>query len=106
MSVGFGFSLGDFFAGINLVGDIIDALKSSGQASNTYQELITQLESLEQALRQVHALDLYNYPRADHIALVHAALQCQHTINRFWQGMQKYQKHLRFDGSGSKFRDG
>jgi hypothetical protein len=53
MSVGFGFSVGDFIAAIELVGTVIDALRSSGSAATEYRELVGQLLSLETALLQV-----------------------------------------------------
>jgi hypothetical protein len=53
MSVGFGFSVGDFIAAIELVGTVIDALRSSGSAATEYRALVSQLLSLETALLQV-----------------------------------------------------
>ena len=47
MSAGFGFSIGDFLAALELVSTVIDALRDSGQAGNVYRELLHQLYSLE-----------------------------------------------------------
>ncbi len=54
MAVPFGFSIGDFIAGINLVLDVYNALRESGGAASNYQEhvawlcqLVTVLEALE-----------------------------------------------------------
>jgi hypothetical protein len=105
MSVGFGFSVGDFLAAINLVQTVIDALQSSGQASSAYRELIRELWSLETALLRVKHLDLHENQSADRIALVQAASQCQMTIDDFWKDIQKYQPHLRSGGSGSRLKD-
>lgn len=57
MSVGFGFSVGDFVAAIKLVGTVINALQRSGSAAKEYRELILQLISLGNALLQVKRLE-------------------------------------------------
>jgi hypothetical protein len=40
MSVGFGFSAGDFIAALQLVGTVIDALRDSEDSSAEYRSLI------------------------------------------------------------------
>jgi hypothetical protein len=50
MSVGFGFSAGDFITAIELVGTVVDALRPSGNAGAEYRELLFQLLGLESAL--------------------------------------------------------
>ncbi|MCJ1392155.1 hypothetical protein MMC18_005022 [Xylographa bjoerkii] len=94
MSVGFGFSAGDFIAALNLVGTVIDALREAGGAGAEYRELIRQLHTLETALIRVKRLDLEVVQNAERIALQQAASQCQRTINDFWQEIRKYQPHL------------
>jgi hypothetical protein len=56
MSVGFGFSTGDFIAAIELVGTAIDALCLSNHAGSEYGEFISQFLSLETVLIQVKEL--------------------------------------------------
>jgi hypothetical protein len=46
MSVGFGFSAGDFIATLSLVGTVIDALRSSGAAGAEYRELNSKKASM------------------------------------------------------------
>jgi len=58
MATGFGFSTGDFIAGINLVQELIKALNDSRGSSKEYLELIAELRSLETALLEVKTLDL------------------------------------------------
>lgn len=106
MSVGFGFSAGDFIAGIELVGTVIDALRESGDSGSSYRELINQLYSLETSLLHVKRLGLDESQRAEKIALVQMASQCQRTIDDFWKKLQKYQPHLSAHGSGSRVKDG
>lgn len=69
MSVGFGFSVGDFITAIKLAGTVIDALQSSGSAVKEYRELISQLVSLESALLQVKRLEFPESQYAEGIAL-------------------------------------
>ena len=94
MSVGFGFSVGDFIAALNLVGTIIDALREAGGAGAEYRELIRQLYTLETALLRIKRLDLEEVQNVERIALQQAASQCQRTIDNFWEKIQKYQPHL------------
>jgi len=100
MSIGFGFSVGDFIAAIELVGTVIDALRSSGSAATKYRELVTQLLSLETALLQVKRLEFEEGQYAEVIALRQASAQCQRTIDAFWKKAQKYQPHLSCDSNG------
>lgn len=67
--MGFGFSAGDFIAAIELVGTVVDALRSSGSAGAEYRELVSQLLSLESALIQVKRLEFEESRYAEVIAL-------------------------------------
>ena len=58
MSVGFGFSAGDFIAALNLVGTVASALRDSRDASGQFAELVAHLDILEKALIEVNNLDL------------------------------------------------
>ena len=46
MSVGFGFSAGDFIAALELVGTVINALREAGGAGAQYRELINNFTPL------------------------------------------------------------
>jgi len=105
MSVGFGFSAGDFIAGLELVATIIDALRESGDSSRRYRELISELYSLETALLQVKRLELHESQSAEKIALHFAASQCQGTISDFWQTVQKYHPSLGRSVESSTLKD-
>lgn len=106
MAVPFGFSVGDFIAALNLVKDVIDALQDSGGASEEYRELVNELYTLETALLEVKRVDLDDEQHAQTVALQQAASQCHLTIDEFWKKIQKFQPHLRSEGSGSKVKDG
>ena len=106
MPVGFGFSAGDFIAGLNLVKDIIDALREADGAATHYRDLLDELYTLETALLEVKRLDPDTYQLTQLVALQQAASQCQRTIDEFWRRICKYQPHLCRVGSGSKVKDG
>ena len=71
MSVGFGFSVGDFLAALKLVGTVIDALRESSHASSSFRSLINELYALEYVL-----LDLDDGHNFEKHALRQAASQC------------------------------
>lgn len=94
MSVGFGFSTGDFISALNLVSTVITALQDANGAGSEYRELMRELYTLESALIRVKDLELEDSQGAQKIALRQAASQCQRTIDEFWKRTQKYQTHL------------
>jgi len=106
MAVPFGFSAGDFIAALKVVRDVIDALRDSGGAGEDYRELIHELYTLETALLEVKRVELDDEQHAQRVALRQAASQCHGTIDEFWKKIQKYQPHLRSEGSNSRVKDG
>jgi hypothetical protein len=106
MSVGFGFSAGDFIAALKIVGTVIDALRNSGESSAEYRSLIEQLYTLESSLLGVKRLELDESQLAEVVALRQAAAQCQRTIDAFWEKIKKYQPSLQSGGTGSRVKDG
>ncbi|CZR61179.1 uncharacterized protein PAC_11075 [Phialocephala subalpina] len=84
MSVGFGFSVGDFILALELVGTVIDALRS-----NT-------------AIIQIKNLEFEEGQYAEVVALRQAVAQCQRTIDAFWEKVKKYQPSL--GGSDSSMK--
>ena len=102
----FGFSVGDFVAGIQLIRQLISALEDSAGSSAEYRGLIKELYSLERALLEVKHLDLDDSQHAQLVALRQAATQCQQTIDEFLLRIQKFQPSLRNGGSKSSWRDG
>jgi len=106
MAVNFGFSAVDFFAAIELVATVIDALRESGDAGSEYREIVRQLYSLETALLRVKRLEVDPAQNSELVSLQQAAAQCQRTIDNFWKKIQKYQPHLGAGGSNSRLKDG
>lgn len=114
MAVPFGFSFGDFVAGVGLVRDIIDALQTSSTSTTRYQGLISELFALERALLEVKKLrfDDERLPQDSRLAvealisgLQRTAIECQGTIDKLLAKVKKYEGHLSSNGSGSKWKD-
>jgi hypothetical protein len=106
MSVGFGFSVGDFLATIKLVGTVIDALRESSHSTSRFENLLSELEALDTVLNNVIRLELDESQRFEKLALYQVATQCQRTIDAFWNRTQKYQTHLSKRGTNSRLKDG
>lgn len=105
MSVGFGFSVGDFLAAIKVVGTVIDSLRSSGNSSTQYRALVEELLTLEDCLVRVKRVELDDSQSAERIAFQQAAAQCQRTVDGFMEKIGKYQQHLRSGGSRNGLKD-
>jgi len=103
MSVGFGFSAGDFIAALKLVGTIIDALCETSYSGSSFHSFINELYALESVLLRVKRLGLDN--EVQKLTLYQAAAQCQRTIDEFWKGIQKYQPHLQANSTSSRITD-
>lgn len=101
----FGFSVGDFVDGVELVRQVISSLKDSAGSSKEYQDLIHELYSLKRALLEVKHLNIDETLGPQKTALEQAAIRCQDTISQFLLKIEKYQPSLRAGGSGSSWRD-
>ena len=96
MAVPFGFSIGDFIAGINLVLDVYNALRESGGAASDYQQQIVWLEQL------VSVLDALRTSTPDDVAQL--AGECEEPLLMFYTKIrQKYNDSL---GEASKLSPG
>lgn len=102
--VGFGFSVGDFIASISLISSLIKSLEEGAGSSAAYQELITELYVLENALMLVKRLELDATSSTKPI-VERAVLNCQKTITRFLEKNRKFAPRLRKGGSSSAWRD-
>ena len=94
MSVGFGFSVGDFLQAIKLVYTVIDSLSASSKSSDELRELLHQLYSLETALQEVKRLEFDQCLHAEVLGLKQSAAQCQRTITAFLDRTQTYQPQV------------
>ena len=96
MAVPFGFSIGDFIAGISLIVDVYDALRETGGAASDYQQQIAWLHQL------VTVLEALRISTPDDVALL--AAECQAPLLSFHTKIRrKYNESL---GQGSKLSPG
>ena len=100
----FGFSVGDFVAGIKLVKDLIDSLDEAAGAGPVYQRLIAELRSLERALTDVNNLRVHTSQACQKVALDQAASQCQDCIETFLRENTKFQATLGVQSTASRWR--
>ena len=105
MAVPFGFSFGDFVAGIGLINDLVGALRESGGSGEQYRAVLEELGILRNALEAVQSLEVDDSLTSERIALYHAASVCQDTIKNFNAKIAKYNPALQTGGSGSWFKD-
>ncbi|CAI6342518.1 unnamed protein product [Periconia digitata] len=105
MSVGFGFSVGDFLATLKLVGSIVDALREASHSTSMFHELLNELEALDTALNHVNRVEFDDSQHFEQLALYQAAAQCRRSIDTFWGETRKYQPHLSKDGTDSRMKD-
>ena len=94
MAVPFGFSIGDFIAGIDLIARVVTALKDTGGASSEYQILIQELQHLQLLLEQLKDLK----PSASSLNHVNAvrglALTFKLPLSEFLQKIERYKSSL------------
>ncbi|MCJ1381154.1 hypothetical protein MMC17_004263 [Xylographa soralifera] len=106
MSVGFGFSAGDFIAALALVKNVIDALNDTVGSTAEYRGLMDELTTHQSALLALRDFCANGQRNAQFVALLQAAARIQLTINDFWRKISKYQLCLADGGSGSRIEDG
>ena len=95
MAVPFGFSIGDFIAGINVIVTAIKAVQEKRGASAEYAALLTELTNLEAGLNAVDDLDIDPSQHSQCKAIEHAVKDCQDCVESFIRSIAKYQPWLR-----------
>lgn len=90
----FGFSAGDFIAGVSLVRKSIRALNDSAGARASYRQLVSELSELDEALTGVSNLQLSPTQSAQKVALEQVVSQCQNSITAFLNQNSKFQRSL------------
>ncbi len=92
----FGFSVGDFIAGINIAIDVIKACKDTGGASSQYERALVEFETYLALLRK---LQDPNVPTTAEINRL--ASSCEHPVQQFVTKIEKYKCSLaKSAGSG------
>jgi hypothetical protein len=102
MAAPFGFSFGDFIAGICLLKDAVGAFSDTKGARASYQALSLELDSLQSALEGIgdQAYDMA-HPR-QRLAIDEALERCQRCTNEFVKRISKSKSILTSSG-GSKW---
>ena len=90
MTMSFGFSFGDFVAGISLLKSLIDALDGTFGAKAEYRGLIAELYCLERALVAIKEIEIHENTR-EYDATQQAVRGCRECIDRFILKIASYQ---------------
>ena len=85
----FGFSVGDFIAGINIAVDVIKACKDTGGASSQYKRVIVEFEAYLALLRKLQDA---NVPTTAEINRL--ASSCERPVQQFVTKIEKYRRSL------------
>jgi hypothetical protein len=97
-------SVSNFISALELVATVIDALCESGEYFAEFRSLVAQLETLQVALESVNCLEVDDAQQGGGRRIAQGAVQCQKTIDAFWEKIKKYQPSLKADGSGVRLR--
>ena len=98
MSVGFGFSVGDMIMAIGLIKTSIEAIRDSKAASEEYQLLAAELESLEAGLVAINKLP--SHILSQDIAVKSTIRNCSRCLENFRKELAKYRSSLGSDAGG------
>lgn len=93
-SPGFGFSVGDFIAGICLVKKLICALNDASGSRAAYRKLIAELRNLEEALTETSKLQFGSAQESQRLALQRVVKQCESSIEAFLLRNAKFNDSL------------
>ena len=102
----FGFSVGDFLADANLAHSLVCVLSDSRGSSKEYQLLMQELDGIYRIcirLENITAADQMHASTLNAV-VVHVKI-CKKVMKDFLTKIEKYQKSLSVDGSGSKVVD-
>jgi len=94
MAVPFGFSIGDFIAGINIILTSVRAVRDGRGSAADYGALVSELESLEAGLSAIDNLRLQATASKEHTAIKQATYRCQLGVESFVQTVAGYQRWL------------
>ena len=101
MSVGFGFSVGDFVTGLKLIKESIDALQDAKGSSADFEALGHEIDSLKDGLEAVGDLELdekFGLKSKQAVAIGQAVSRCWQCLESFLSTIAKYQPWLRTKG--------
>jgi hypothetical protein len=96
----FGFSVGDFLAGLQLVHAVTASLKASTGSRAKFKQLITELDNLGDTLQAITTLPCPPGQELRLSSIQNAVSKCNEDIAAFVQKKQRYKKA--FDANASK----
>ena len=85
----FGFSVGDFIAGINVAIDVIKACKDTGGASSQYDSVLVEFEAYSALLHRLQDLNV-----STSIDINRLASSCEQPVKQFLTKVEKYRSSL------------
>lgn len=91
---GFGFSVGDFIAGVSLVKKLIRSLNDAAGSRAAYRKLISELLNLEDALTEIGKLQLGPAQEPQKLALRRVVRECEASIETFLLKNAKFNDSL------------
>ncbi|GAB7329339.1 hypothetical protein MBLNU13_g01135t2 [Cladosporium sp. NU13] len=94
-AVPFGFSVGDFVAGVELVHKAAKALRSVSGATEQYQQTLLDLSLIESVLRRVQVLTPASDETIRTVQL--CSLACHVPLDRFLNKIRKLERQLNFE---------
>lgn len=95
-AVPFGFSVGDFVAGVELIHKAAKALRSVSGATAQYQQTLLDLSLIESVLRRVQGLTPATAGEETIRTVQLCSLACQVPLERFLNKIRKLERHLNF----------
>lgn len=104
MIPGFGFSVGDFIAGVKLAQCAARAFDNGAGARPQYRSLIVELNNLVCALKEIRDIQFDDSNASQKSALEEAALQCQEIVETFLEQNVKFQSSLGEEQTASRLR--
>jgi hypothetical protein len=101
----FGFSVGDFLAAVNLIADVISALREAGGSASQYQHVTNKLGFLDRALRDVNRLEPAEGLEQTLETIKTTALSCQIPLLEYLENIKKYDGSLGAGESSGVMKD-
>lgn len=100
----FGWSAGDIIATINLVSRVIQCIHSSHGATEHFQELVSELQSLSRALSEIAELTRIPGQTPEIQALKFASCACTETLQQFYEKIRPFEDSLGIGSSHSTLK--
>lgn len=98
---GFGFSVGDFVAGVSLVRKLIRAINDTAGSRAAYRKLISELLNLEEALENINSLQIALEHEPQKLVMQRVVTECETSIETFISKNAKFSQSLGLQSSAT-----